>query len=324
MATVLVTGVGGASGIGAVRALQETTTHDIVGVDMDPDAAGLYLADHGRAIPPASDDDWGVAMGEVIEDCRVDVVVPTVDEELSVLDALPENVPVVAPRQEVIEGALDKYDSYQRLDEAGHTVPRTWLASEAGAIPETAFPLIRKPRRGRGSRGIERVETPAQLDRALAATSRSPDEVLLQEFVEGTEYTTSVVATTDDRVLGVVPKEAIEKDGSTVKGVTRDQETVRASCRAIAETLAPGGPMNVQQIVDPEGRPHTIEINPRFSSTACLTVRAGVNELDLLIRDALGESVAAPAEYDAGVYVLRYANHVFVDSDQVHSRASGR
>ena len=68
MATVLVTGVGGASGIGAVRALQETTTHDTVGVDMDPDAPGLYLADAGRSIPPASDEDWGAVMGETVEE----------------------------------------------------------------------------------------------------------------------------------------------------------------------------------------------------------------------------------------------------------------
>ena len=322
MATVLVTGVGGASGIGAVRALGETTTHDIVGVDMDPDAAGLYLADEGRPIPPANDDEWGPAMGRLIDEHGVDVVVPTVDEELAALDALPDDVPVVAPRPEVVDVALDKYATYERLSEAGHAVPRTWLASEADAIPESAYPLIRKPRRGRGSRGIEQVATPADLDRALGATARPADEVLLQEFVAGTEFTSSIVATADDRLLGIVPKEAIEKRGSTVKGVTRSQEAVRAACQDLFETLSPRGPMNVQQIVDDDGRPHTIEINPRFSSTACLTVKAGINELDLLIRDALGETVSCSTEYESGVYVLRYDNHVFVDQDQFRSQVS--
>lgn len=322
MATVLVTGVGGASGIGAVRALGETTTHDIVGVDMEPDAAGLYLADDGRAIPPAADDEWGPVLRDVIDDHDVDVVVPTVDEELPELDALPDDVPVVAPRPGVVEVALDKYATHRRLSNAGHSVPRTWLASEAGAIPERAYPLIRKPRRGRGSRGIERVETPADLDRALQAAERPADEVLLQELVEGTEFTTSIVSTADDELLSVVPKEAIEKRGSTVKGVTRRQPAVRDACRDIAGTLSPAGPMNVQQIVADDGTPYTIEINPRFSSTACLTVKAGVNELDILIRDALGEPVSAPAGYDSGVYFLRYDNHVFVDGDQFRSQVS--
>jgi len=321
MATVLVTGVGGASGIGAVRALQETTDHDIVGVDMDPDAAGIYLADAGRPIPPASDDEWGPALRDIIDDHGVDVVVPTVDEELPVLSALPADVPAVAPRPAVVDVALDKYATYERLSEAGHPVPRTWLASEAEAIPRDAYPLIRKPRQGRGSRGIQRVETPADLDGALAATSRPPSAVLLQEFIEGTEFTTSVVSTTDDRLLSVVPKEAMEKQGSTVKGVTRDHEGVRDACRELYEILSPRGPMNAQQIVDDDGRPYTIEINPRFSSTACLTVRAGVNELDLLVRDALGERVAPEPAFESEVYFLRYANHVFVDGDQLRSRA---
>ena len=322
MATVLVTGVGGASGIGALRALGETTTYDLVGVDMDPDAAGLYLADAGRAIPPANDGQWGPVMKDVIDEHDVDVVVPTVDEELTELGALPEDVPVVAPRPVVVEMALDKYETHQRLAEAGHSVPRTWLASEAAAIPEDAYPLIRKPRKGRGSRGIERVETPADLDGALEGAERPADGVLLQELVEGTEFTTSIVATGDDRLLGVVPKEAMEKEGSTVKGVTRSQPAVREACRDIAGTLSPAGPMNVQQIVADDGTPYTIEINPRFSSTACLTVKAGVNELDLLIRDALGEPVSGPDDYESGVYFLRYDNHVFVDSDQFRSQVT--
>lgn len=321
MATVLVTGVGGASGIGAVRALRETTTHDTVGVDMDDDAAGLYLADAGRAIPPADAEAWGPTLRRIVDDYDVDVVVPTVDEELSELDALPDGVPVVAPRPGVVEVALDKYATYRTLDDAGHDLPRTWLASEAAAIPEDAYPLIRKPRRGRGSRGIERVETPADVGRSLRETARPDDEVLLQEHVEGTEFTTSVVSTADDRLLSVVPKEAIEKQGSTVKGVTRDQATVREACRDIAATLSPAGPMNVQQIVADDGTPYTIEINPRFSSTACLTVEAGVNELDLLIRDALGETVSPPEGYESGVYFLRYDNHVFVEGDRYRSRA---
>lgn len=320
MATVLVTGVGGASGIGAVRALQETTDHELVGVDMDSDAAGLYLADAGRPIPPASDSEWGPVMRDIIDDWGVDVVVPTVDEELSELSSLPDDVPAVAPRREVVDLALDKYATSERLSAAGHSVPRTWLASEAETIPEDAYPLIRKPRRGRGSRGIQRVETPADLDDALAATNRPAPDVLLQEFVAGTEYTTSVVSTVDERLLSVVPKEAMEKQGSTVKGVTRDQQRVRAACRELFETLSPRGPVNVQQIVDEDGQPHTIEINPRFSSTACLTVRAGVNELDLLIRDALGERVAPHPEYESEVYLLRYDNHVFVDGGQRRSR----
>lgn len=320
MLSVLVTGAGGAGGVGAIRTLKETTSYEVVGVDMNADAAGLYLADSARQVAPATDEDWSRSITAVLEEFDVDVVIPTVDEELPLLPELPDDVPIVAPRQEVIETALDKYATYRHLDEAGHSVPQTWAATAVSSVPTSAYPILIKPRTGRGSRGVRRVDSPGDVETAIAEANYEPEELLLQEFIEGTEYTTSVVVTKDDRILGIVPKEAMEKDGSTVKGVTRRNEAVTNECRRIAETLSPRGPINVQQIVDKEGTPYTIEINPRFSSTSCLTAAAGVNEFDLLIRDALGEDVSPPADYKDGLYILRYGGHVFVDQDKLATR----
>lgn len=320
MATVLVTGVGGASGIGAVRSLTDLTSHAVVGVDMDPRAAGLYLADEGRVVPPASDDSWASVIDAVVTEFDVEVVIPTVDEELarlpSLVDALPADVPVVAPRPGVVEAALDKYRTYVRLRDAGRSVPETWLASDLPPVEAHSFPLLVKPRRGRGSRGVRRVDDPDELTGALEASDADPESLLVQEFVEGTEYTTSVVATRDGRLLGVVPKVALEKDGSTVTGVTRRSRPVLAECRSLFETLQPDGPMNVQQIVGEDGTPYTIEINPRFSSTSCLTAAAGVDEFDLLVRDRLGETVSPPEEFEEGLYLQRYRDHVFVPGEE--------
>lgn len=320
MATVLVTGVGGACGSSMVESLKTTTSHTVIGVDMDPYAAGIQLADGGQSVPAATDPTWADAMATVVDEFDVDVVVPTVDEELKERDSLSAalgSVPTVAPTQTVIEMAMDKYQTYQQLREAGHSVPNTWLATDAADIPAAEFPLIIKPRQGRGSRGIQRVETKKALATAIEQSSYAREELLCQAFVSGTEYTTSVVGTTTNRLLGIVPKEAVQKDGSTVIGATRTEPIVTRSCREIFETLNPAGPINVQQIVAEDGTPYTIEINPRFSSTSCLTVAAGVDEFDLLIRDALGESVAAPNGYESDRYILRYDGHLFADADEL-------
>jgi len=317
MATVLVTGAGGASGVGAVRSLQTETDHEVVGVDANPTAAGIRLADGGTVVPLADDDDWPAAVAAAVDRFDVDAVIPTVDEELAELprlrEALPVGRPIVAPRQPVIDAALDKYELHQWLAAAGHDLPATWLASEVDDIDRDAYPVVVKPRRGRGSRGVQRLADESALRDYLARTARDLDDLLVQTYLEGPEYTTSVVGTRDGRLLSVVPKEAIEKDGSTVLGATRRAPAVADSCRAVFETLAPAGPMNVQQVLDAEGVPRTIEVNPRFSSTSCLTVAAGVDEFDLLVRDALGESVAAVDEYAADRYIVRYEDHVFVD-----------
>jgi len=320
MATILITGAGGACGIGAIKSLKANTAHRVIGVDMDPTAVGIQFADDGRAVPPAVDDEWPAAIASIVSEFDVDVIIPTVDEELAVLPALREvcsDVPILAPKQAVIDLAMDKYQSTKALADAGHPTPETWLATEADAIDPPAYPLIVKPRRGRGSRGIKQVKTPAGLQEHLAKTTHSPDELLCQTLVDGTEYTTSVVGTTENELLSVVPKEAIEKDGSTVLGATRTAPKVARSCVEIFETLEPAGPLNVQQIVDEDGIPRVIEINPRFSSTSCLTAAAGVDAFDLLIRDAVGQQVDPPESFVADRYIVRYDDHLFVDADEL-------
>ncbi|WP_276302479.1 ATP-grasp domain-containing protein [Halorussus lipolyticus] len=327
MATVLVTGVGGVGGTATVQSLQRHSDHEVVGVDMDPDADGRYLVDRWTTVPAAEDADWPDAMAEAVAGFDADAVIVLVDEELAELARLRQKldgVPVVAPDQRTIDRSLDKYVLAEWLADQGLATPETELVSELDGLSSAPFPAVVKPRRGRGSRGVERVDSASELDDYLTASDRLTDELVVQHRLDGTEYTTSVVATRDDRLLSVVPKEAIEKDGCTVRGVSRFEPRVISSCRRVHDALSPGGPVNVQQILDAEGRPRTIEINPRFSSTACLTVAAGVNELDLLVRDALGESVATPGEFEDGVMLARYTDHVFVSEDDAEQSKSLR
>lgn len=323
MATVLVTGVGGATGIGAVRALSKETSHEIIGVDMNPDAVGLYFADTGQTVPAAVNDNWADELIRIIKDFNVDVVIPTVDEELDQLPKLTTSLldrdSVIAPRQDVIDISLDKYKSYTFLKNEGHSVPQTWLGTDVNRIDSADYPLLVKPRSGRGSRGIEVLENREDLESYRDRTDFAAEELLYQELISGTEYTTSVISTKDNQLLGIVPKEAIKKEGITVKGATRQNSTITESCQRIFETLEPAGPINVQQIVDEHGDPYIIEINPRFSSTSNLTVAAGVNEFDLLLRDALGESVSRINDYEADLYILRYDDQLFLPEEKLLS-----
>lgn len=330
MATVLVTGVGSTGGTGTIGALQEHSDHEVVGVDMDPTATGFHLLDRGRVVPPASDDSWPLEMAAVVDELDVDAVVPLVDEELARLseldERLPEEVGLVAPRQSLIDDTLDKYRMARRLADAGLSVPATRLASEdfdSDELGPDDFPFVVKPRRGRGSRGVAKLDSFAELEDHLAETDRSAEDLVVQEYVSGTEYTTSVVATRDDRLLSIVPKEAIAKEGCTVRGATRLEPSVVASCKRIFSALSPGGPVNVQQMRDDEtGEVYTIEINPRFSSTACLTVEAGVNELDLLVRDALGERVEAPEGFEADLHLVRYTDELYASESELEMPAA--
>jgi len=65
--------------------------------------------------------------------------------------------------------------------------------------------------------------------------------------------------------------------------------------RRLAEALAPHGPANFQFRVDREGVAKVFEINARFSGTTPLRMRAGFNEVEMVLRRVvLGEPVAQP------------------------------
>ncbi len=324
MASILVTGVGGVGGASTARWFAANTAHEPVGVDMDPRARGFLWVERGETVPPADADEWPAAMAGVVERHGVDVVVPLVDEELARLSALraavQSSVPFVCPTEQAIDRTLDKRRFAEWVAESPLPAPNSSCPDDECDLesPTVEFPAVVKPRLGHGSTGVERVDSVAELAAYFDRYPYDPGDVVVQEVVEGTEFTTSVVVTSADERLAIVPKEVIEKAGNTDWGVTRHDETVTETCRRLHETLAPHGPVNVQQIVDHEtGEAQIVEINPRFSSTACLTARAGVDELDLLVRDALGESVERPGPATPDVHLVRSNADRFLTGDQL-------
>jgi len=85
----------------------------------------------------------------------------------------------------------------QLLDAAGIRTPRHAAARGARAIREAAerigFPLIVKPIAGAGSADTHRVEDAKALEEAIASTSHV-EEVSVEEFVDGEEYTFDTIS----------------------------------------------------------------------------------------------------------------------------------
>jgi carbamoyl-phosphate synthase large subunit len=326
MATVLTTAAGGDIGIGAIQSLQERS-HETVAVDMDPNAAGLYLADEGYSVPPATSDEWPAAIARIVDECDVNVIIPLLDQELRELDdlqaELDNETPVIVPRTELIERTIDKREMYDYFEQKGLRVPETSILDPAAADDQSIYdfdaPKIIKPRHGQGGNGVKLVCSADDLGEYLESSVQDTQDLLLQEYIDGPEYTSNVTVTADNRLLSIVNKEVPKRDGYTALGITRDNPTVKKACRDAFEALEPAGPMNVQHMLDEDGTPHLIEINPRFSGSSCLTVKAGVNEFDLLVRDALGDHVDAVTEYETGLCIIRYTDQLYIDETSLLS-----
>jgi carbamoyl-phosphate synthase large subunit len=315
---VFFTGGGGAGTIEAVKALKALGGYEIVTADATPSSAGFSWADRSYVIPFGADDAFVDALREIVIRENPDFIIPLVDEEIpKVHRFVREEQPalrIVGPTLEFSELVLDKWTMAQALDQHGLSVARTWLASDAG---KATYPAIVKPRKGRGSRGLAFLDGPRDLASYLAATPLPADQYIVQERLRGPEFTTSVVVALDGTLLAIVPKEAADKRGITQVGITRNVPAIDELCRQITNALAPRGPYNVQLIVTSDGVPRVIEINPRYSTTMALTLAAGVNEVDAVLRHARGED-PGPLTFTPDLMMLRYTAQIYVKESEWH------
>ncbi len=319
MTRVLVTGAGGPAGVAVVRSLLRRGDVEVVAADMDRWASGLYLVPgpNRRIVPAGLADDFVAVVAAMCAADGIDVLLPTVDVELPGLaaarDALAAAGTVLAaPSRHTLDTCLDKL-ALARACAGTVRVPRTELLGTPQALSGWDFPVIVKPRRGAGSRGVRVVTSARELDAV-----HDDDDLLVQELLPGQEYSVDVLADSTGHVVAAVPRARLRVDsGVAVAGVTvRDDELV-ATAVAVAQAVGLTSVANVQLKRDADGVPALLEVNPRFPGAMPLTVAAGVDMPSLLLDDVLGRPVPRTVEFTE-VANVRYLEDVFLPLADVH------
>lgn len=288
---VLVTGAGGPAGVAVIRSLLRRDDVTVFAADMDGWASGIYLvpAEQRRLVPPGRDDEFVPALARMVAEDALDLVISTVDVELIALaDRRSELAPAVlaAPSADTLACALDKLALARRCEDTG-LVPRTEPAGPDALAVAWTFPVFAKPRRGAGSRGVRLVPD-------LAALQALPvdEDLIVQDFLPGDEYSVDVIADSGHRVVAAVPRTRTRVDsGVAIAGRTvHDPELEEAAAR-IAQAIGLVGVANVQLRRDRDGRAVLLEVNPRFPGALPLTIAAGVDIPSLVVDLFLGREL---------------------------------
>ena len=318
--TVLLTGAGGPAPSGMISVLRKWE-YRVISVDMLPHSPVFFLSDKSYVVPAGNSKEFLPKLKEICETEKVDAVISVVDEELlNVIELEKLGIKVIQPELNFTNLCLDKYKCMNKLREVGLAAPETWLASE---IPKNVpYPLFVKPRVGRGSRGIGKVENRQELTEFLRKSFYTPENLLCQPYLPGTEYTVSVVVWRDGEVQAVVPKEIISKMGVTKMAITRKNEEIHQLCSDIQKKLKANGPFNVQLRLDGQGNPVVFEINPRFSTSITLTMASGIDELGGLLSQALfGKESFKFSEWHDGVVMLRHTTDKFISEAEYKNQS---
>ncbi|MEL6343082.1 MAG: ATP-grasp domain-containing protein [Myxococcota bacterium] len=311
---VLVTGAGGAAAVSFLRAVQGPGIRCFA-VDIDPLAAGLYLVEEtNRSLIPRGDDPAMVgALLALCERHQIDILVPTVDTELAPIAAQREafearGVRVMLSGLDALQVCADKW-MLMNVAAAYVPIPETVLLDADFAVDDCELPVIAKPRRGAGGRGVRRIA-----GREDWAGLPRDGSYIVQRYLPGDEYSVDVLCDAKGTsVLAAVPRARMKVDsGVAVAGRTLHDVTLESTSRMLAAHLGLRYVINIQWKRDPDGVPRLLEINPRFPGTMPLTIAAGVDMPNLALQLIQGQEFSGPLPF-RDVAVVRHWDERIID-----------
>ena len=314
--SVLVLGVGGNVSQGILKSLElSSLPARVIAGCISPLSLGLYRSDLALVTPLANDADF---LPWIEATCAAEGVDAVLSGSEPVLEALApaagrirDNtgaVCLVSP-PDALETGNDKLRTARWLEHVGRSHPRSAPADDPAAVDslvaEAGLPLVAKPRRGKSAEGVTVVRTRDELQPHVGRA----DE-LIQEQLDGTEYTVGCMTDAEGRVKGSIAMRRELLAGTTLRAEIGDFPAVRAEATAIAAALGARGPLNVQLRLRGE-QPVAFELNVRFSGTTPMRARAGFNEVEAALRHfVLGEPMTLPSVTSGTA--LRYWNEMYV------------
>jgi len=263
----------------------------IVAADCDPASVGFHFADAAYVVPMVGAPGYLERMLDLCAREAVDLFLPALDEELQLCGAHRDAFEALGTRLLLSgPGALavcaDKLRMFEAFRAAGVATPHTVAAEDYRPELFPGFPLIVKPRAGRGGAGVHLARTAGE----TAFFCGYVGAAVVQQALEGVEYTLDVLATLDSEVRILSPRERLAtQSGISSKGATHWRAEFLAPVRTMVSALGLVGPLNFQCFVDGEGRVAFTEINARMAGTAILSQAAGVPYLQGILALARGQ-----------------------------------
>ena len=271
----------------------------IVAADCDPRSVGFAFADASYVVPRVGEADY---LDRMLEICRlegVEVFLPALDEELVLCAGHRARFEALGTRVLVSgAGALavctDKLRTFTLFQGLGIPTPLTLAAEDYREGALGAYPLVIKPRSGRGGTGVHL----ARNHREATFFAGYVGNAVVQEHCAGEELTLDVLADLDSEVRILSPRRRLAVDsGISSKGATCWREDLLEPTQRMVKALGLVGPLNVQCFVTDTAR--FTEINARIAGTAILSQAAGVPYFEGILDLAAGQVPATwlkPAE----------------------------
>lgn len=306
---VLVPGAAAPAGINTIKSLKMANfSGKTVATDSTSLSAGFFMADVSEILPEADAHYYVKRLFEIVKKHHVSILLPTSGYDIypysANREALAEiGATAVVSDRETLEICRDKILTYNTMS-GKYELPFT--TADAGKVK--SFPVIAKPRYGKGSRDIIKINNEEDLNYVASNFGNT----IFQEFLPGVEYTVDVLCDMNKKPIIAVPRIRLQtKAGISTKGrIVRDAE-LEITCMNIAQDAGIRGPCCIQMKESSEGQLQLIEINSRLGGGTIFSALAGANFPKMILDLLEGSEIKIPKVSE--ITVVRYYEEIVIE-----------
>lgn len=320
---VLVLGVGGNVSLGIIKALAlSRMDFYVVGACINTDSVGLYFCDKAYISPYANDKQFIQWVTKVCNGEKIDIVLTGVEEiileiskNIDYFRDSTKSIFISTPYEKLTIGQ-DKLLTCEWLENNGCNFPKYCKPENfievQKFVDEVGFPLIAKPRCGKGSNGIIKIENVNDLKKVAFLRN-----YIIQEYIgtENEEYTIGCYYDKNGKLIDIIIMQRTLYNGSTQKAIVSENIIIREEAIKICNAFKPIGPLNIQMRIDSNRRAVCFELNVRFSGTTPMRANFGYNDVEAMIEEyVLNKDISNNFEIKSGI-ALRYTNEIYLTND---------
>ncbi|MZK49885.1 ATP-grasp domain-containing protein [Clostridium beijerinckii] len=318
---LLITSIG--KRVQLIKHLKES--FNVVGVDAGEFNPAKFFVNKFYKIPKAKENGYIESLLDICKKENINVLIPLYEGEFENLHNAREkfkNIGTVLllSNHEILNVCKDKKKTYEYFLNSKINIPKVYFEEEIKDIVTYGdidkFPLIIKPRDGMGSEGIHKINSIKE----LVFFKEYVEGGIIQEFIEGDEYTVDALVDLKGNPVYVVPRRRLEvRAGEVVKSSTvKDKGIINETLKVIEHLnrlvaknqVGLLGPLTIQFFKKNNEMIYLLEINPRFGGGVPLSFEGGANYGQRILEMVEGKNLEYIEDFKE-ITMLRYEEAVY-------------
>ena len=255
---------------------------EIYGADITKSAPALTFCDNAVLVPKIKDEDYIPELKRICQENEIDALIPTIDTDLMILAENKDDfgkTKVIISNPEKIAVCRDKRLTADYFNSVGLKSPHPvddWTKYKEG------YPAFIKPKDGSSSIFAYKVHN----EEELKSYAEQVPDYIIQPFIQGTEYTVDIFCDFNGNPIFITPRIRLAvRAGEVLKTKISQDEKIISEMKELIKDYKPCGQITVQLIHEEHtGDNYYIEINPRFGGGAPLSIKAGADSAEALLR----------------------------------------